>query len=439
MLLRLQTPPVKLFSWCQNSNRQLNQNCHSNSKLARKSQGYPDKNNNQGDAMTGSRTQRITWPQRCAVLLFMLLFSFSSSQAKDRLQQAAQPGSRATQALLLDIIDTGEALISVGEQGIILHSGDQGLNWQPAQVPVSVLLTAVHFATPALGWAVGHDGIVLHSTDGGQSWQRRLDANQINQLRRVQLEQALNSRASDSDEAQQEILAYALDDAITAEEDGASSPLLDVLFLDQHTGFILGAYGLLLKTTDGGQSWRSMGHLTDNPDGLHLNSLLALPTAITPDKPLLLIAGEAGLLLVSDNLGESWQTLDSPYEGSFFAQAWQNGIWLLGLRGNLFRSADANAARQAQWQQQPLPRRATLTGAIKHQNRLWLLGQGGLVLSQQDDHFMELDSHSRRAFSAGVLQRNAQGEQLVLVGEGGISYIPLDQTPPSDSYAGATP
>ncbi len=32
------------------------------------------------------------------------------------------------------------------------------------------MLTAVHFPSSTLGWAVGHDGLILASNDGGQHW-----------------------------------------------------------------------------------------------------------------------------------------------------------------------------------------------------------------------------------------------------------------------------
>ncbi|MBY4677761.1 WD40/YVTN/BNR-like repeat-containing protein [Marinobacterium arenosum] len=345
------------------------------------------------------------------LLLAWLAAPLVSAQA-DRLETPAQPSSRAAQAVLTDIARLPQRLVAVGEQGTVLLSDSQGDDWRQAQVPVSVLLTAVSFVDDQYGWAVGHDGVVLHSSDGGTSWQRQLTGDRINQLRVEQLQQALAEleNADSPDEEQLERLQYALDDAELAREDGPSVPLLDVWFQDRNTGFVIGGYGLILKTTDSGQSWQSLDHRLPNPDRFHLNSLLA------DSRGRLWIAGEAGLLLRSDDLGERWQAVDSPYEGSWFAMAEQQGLYLLGLRGHLFHSEDGE-----DWQPVELAQRATLNGAIRQDGGLWLVGQGGLLLERTADGFVSRKAPVRRSFSAGV----ASGEQLILVGEGGVSRVAM--------------
>lgn len=338
----------------------------------------------------------------------------------DRLEQPAQAAPRATQALLLDIARAGDRLVTVGEQGIVLLSDDQGDSWRMAQVPVSVMLTAVQFPQPKVGWAVGHDGVVLHSKDAGESWQRVLTGRDINALRTLQLTQQLADLPATADEVRRETLEYALDDAQAAEKDGPTTPLLDVWFRDGLTGFVLGGYGLLLKTEDGGQSWRSLGHQADNPDGFHLNSLLARRDGS------LLIAGEAGLLLAADAEGEQWQALDSPYDGSFFAAVEADQLYVMGLRGHLFRSAAGQ-----HWQSVSLGKGDTgsLNGAIADNGKLWLLGQAGTLLEATAQGVTTLETASRRSFSAGA----RAGQSLLLVGEGGITRLALASLKPQES------
>lgn len=345
------------------------------------------------------------------LLLAWLAAPLVSAQA-DRLETPAQPSSRAAQAVLTDIARLSQRLVAVGEQGTVLLSDNQGDDWRQAQVPVSVLLTAVSFVDDQHGWAVGHDGVVLHSSDGGISWQRQLTGEQINRLRVEQLQQALAAldNAAEPDEAQLERLQYALEDAELAREDGPVVPLLDVWFRDRNTGFVIGGYGLILKTRDGGQSWQSLDHQLPNPDRFHLNSMLA------DSRGRLWIAGEAGLLLRSDDLGDSWQALDSPYQGSWFAMVEQQGLYLLGLRGHLFHSDDGEA-----WRQIELPQRATLNGAIQQDDRLWLVGQAGLLLERTAQGFVSRKAPLRRGFTAGT----ASGDRLILVGEGGVTRMAL--------------
>jgi photosystem II stability/assembly factor-like uncharacterized protein len=338
-----------------------------------------------------------------------------AAQTFDRLQAPGLGSQRASTALLLDIDKAAQRLVAVGEQGLVLLSDDQGARWRQAMVPVSVLLTAVDFADAQHGWAVGHDGVVLHTQDGGDSWSLQLDGNRINALRVAQLdaELAVLSQHAEADPQALDSLEMALDDARYAVDDGPTMPLLDVWFADRLRGYVLGAYGQLLETRDGGNSWRSRGHTLPNPDRFHLNSLLKSAAGD------LYIAGEAGLLLRSGDDGASWQALDSPYDGSLFALAEQDGLYVMGLRGHLFHSPDGD-----QWQAVELKSGATLNNALAVDAKLVLLGQGGLLLAGDHTGFVPLaQARSRQSLGAAVVA----GQQLVLVGEGGIQRKPLPE------------
>jgi photosystem II stability/assembly factor-like uncharacterized protein len=255
---------------------------------------------------------------------------------------------------------------------------------------------------------VGHDGAVLHSTDGGTNWSLQLDGNEINRLRVEQLEAELDALSlnTEADPMVLEELEYALEDARFALEDGPHMPLLDVWFADALHGFVLGAYGQLLHTVDGGRNWQTLGHQLPNPDRFHLNSFLATRSGD------LYIAGEAGLLLRSRDAGRTWAALESPYEGSFFAMAELDGLYLMGLRGNLFHSPDGE-----HWQALELDSSATLNNALALGDTLLLLGQGGLLQAGNHAGFAPLQqSRSRQSLSAGAVA----GSRLIVVGEGGI-------------------
>lgn len=338
-----------------------------------------------------------------------------ATEGFDRLQVSTLMSQRATQSLLLDIDTAGERLVAVGEQGLVLLSDDQGERWRQAMVPVSVLLTAVDFVDARHGWAVGHDGVVLQTQDGGDSWSLQLDGNRINALRVAQLEaeQAVLSQDAEADPQALDHLVMALDEARYAVDDGPTMPLLDVWFADSQHGFVLGAYGQLLRTLDGGRSWQTLGHQLPNPDRFHLNSLLATRSGD------LYIAGEAGLLLRSRDAGRTWTALESPYDGSFFAMAELDGLYLMGLRGNLFHSPDGE-----HWQALELESSATLNNALAVGKTLLLLGQGGLLQAGNRAGFAPLQQpRSRQSLSAAAVA----GARLIVVGEGGIQRKDMPQ------------
>lgn len=263
-----------------------------------------------------------------------------------------QPERAAFQA----VVAAGDRLVAVGERGLIVLSDDSGKSWRQAKVPVSVTLTAVAFPTPRLGWAVGHYGAVLHSRDGGETWEKRLDG--VKAARIV----ADGVPPNDSSPRVARLV-----------EEGPDKPFLDLFFPTPETGFIVGAYGLMLRTTDGGASWTSLTLDLPNPDALHLY-------AIRAGAGSLYIAGEQGLLLRSDDGGTSFHRLSTPYRGSWFVAAVDEagGILLAGLRGNAFRSAD----RGESWRPVELPAPVSVTAVGRGPaGRLLLANQAGQIFA----------------------------------------------------------
>ena len=288
----------------------------------------------------------------------------------------------ARQSLLLDGATKGDLAVAVGERGHVLVSRDQGRTWDQRQVPTHATLTAVYLHSDTLGWAVGHDAVILRTRDGGETWDRVYFA---------------------------------------PEEE---RPLLDVWFRDESHGFAIGAYGYFLATEDGGDSWTPMeiGATDEEEDEFygggfdyHLNHLAK------SDSGRLYIAAEAGTVYRSDDGGESWVSLPSPYEGSFFGSLTldDDALLLFGLRGHLYRSGDAGET----WTRLETSTTAMITDGIRLQDRTIVLAalsgtqresnDGGLTftLRQRDD----------RLGTVSILQTDDGG--LILVGEGGVRRI----------------
>ncbi|GIZ12106.1 hypothetical protein NCCP436_15220 [Pseudomonas sp. NCCP-436] len=285
---------------------------------------------------------------------------------------------KAVHSLLLDVVDTGERLVTVGDRGHILYSEDQGQSWLQARVPSRQMLTSLFFVDARHGWAVGHDAQILATTDGGETWVKQFD----------DLER--------------------------------EAPLLDIWFKDADHGFAVGAYGALLETLDGGKTWDDVSDRLDNEDAYHLNGIAAVKDSG------LFIVGEMGVMFRSADWGESWEKIaEPPYEGSLFGVMGtdQSGVLLAyGLRGHLFRSSDFGDS----WQQIRLenpgngPLEFGLSGAVLlADGSIVVVGHGGTVLKSDDGGrsfslFNRPDRLSLAAVAAG------DKGQLVLVGQGGV-------------------
>jgi photosystem II stability/assembly factor-like uncharacterized protein len=232
--------------------------------------------------------------------------------------------------VLVDVAFAGDRLVAVGERGVVLYSDDRGDTWEQAAVPVGVTLTAVFFSNPRMGWAVGHGGVVLHTTDSGKTWRRQLEGMTVAQMALENARGQVERAGPEDSEARQ-----MLNNAILLMEDGPDKPFLDLYFKNEREGIIVGSYGLVFLTEDGGATWTCTMDRVENPGGMHL-------FAIHVADGIIYLAGEKGLFLVSSDNGSSFRKVETPYFGTFFdVQSLPSGeIVLVGLRGNAYWSAD---------------------------------------------------------------------------------------------------
>ncbi len=189
-------------------------------------------------------------------------------------------------------------------------------------------------------------------------------------------------------------------------------PLLDVWFRDRHNGFAIGAYGYFLSTSDGGQTWTSR---PIGDDDYHLNVLTAFGTE------QLFIGAEAGRVYRSDDGGTHWQAVASPYPGSWFGALAlsRNTVLLAGLRGALYRSQDGGA----NWEQIMTPTTATLTSSIALPSGALLFTglEGILLVSHDQGHHVTLKPFAQRIGISTALPLS-DGD-LLLIGERGLHRL----------------
>lgn len=106
-----------------------------------------------------------------------------------------------------------------------LAVGAQG-SWEMLEVPTQNHLRSVYFTDSLYGWVVGDTGTILHTIDGGDSWM--------------------------------------------VQDAGTQNPVMFVFFLDRLHGWaaswsLEGSFGtLLLKTTDGGNTWTQQLYPEEN-------------------------------------------------------------------------------------------------------------------------------------------------------------------------------
>jgi len=328
----------------------------------------------------------------------------------DPLATPAAPTAVAQNTRLMAVSAAGNSLIAVGPAGRVLRSTDQGGTWQQMPVPLSSDLVAVRFATAQQGWAVGHDGVVLHSADGGRTWAKQLDGVAAARLIEADSKRDLPAGQPGADATRAVEVQRFVDE-------GADKPLFDVLFLSDKEGFVVGAFNLAFRTQDGGQTWTSLYDRMDNPQGFHLYGLADSGKDIY-------VAGEQGLLRRWKRDTGRFETLNSPYKGTFFGVLAKGATVLaFGMRGNAFLSTDSGSS----WKKTDTGTTSSITaGTLLADGRFVLVTQAGTVLASDDGGASFAALKLDRAMPYfGVASASAQS--LAFVGPAGVRIESIKQ------------
>jgi photosystem II stability/assembly factor-like uncharacterized protein len=308
--------------------------------------------------------------------------------APDVLRQPALISPRAAGAAMLAVARAGRRLVAAGERGIVRVSDDDGASRAQARVPVQVSLTALHFADARRGWAAGHLGVILRTDDGGTTWTRQLDG----------ITAAQQALAAAPDEPARQRARRLMGE-------GPDKAFFD-LDLAGTRGLAVGAYGLAVDTRDAGAAWQPVAAARlPNPKSLHLYAARWLGRQ-------LFVAGEQGLLLRSSDGGESFEPLASPYKGSVFGllPTRAGSLIAFGLRGHAFRSTDAGAS----WDKLETGVPLTLSAGIERADgSLLLLAQNGDLLASRDDGRRFERLPATRPLPAAALAAAAGGQVVV--------------------------
>jgi photosystem II stability/assembly factor-like uncharacterized protein len=242
------------------------------------------------------------------------------------LNQPAAITPRAQSGLFTSVTRAGSRLVAAGERGRIILSDDNGKTWHQIPTPTSVTLTAIRFATGKIGWAVGQMGVVLHTVNGGETWSKQLDGVKAGDLMLTAANteiarHGINDTTSADLQAAQEIVVG-----------GANIPFLAIFPQSSSNIMIAGAYGMAFDSADGGESWQPVANDLQNPQGLHIYSLIS-------DNRTIFAFGEQGLAL-QGGFGQPFVSIPIPFQGTLFGSliAVDGSIIAFGLQGTVLRS-----------------------------------------------------------------------------------------------------
>ncbi|MFA5941180.1 MAG: hypothetical protein WC809_17630 [Sinimarinibacterium sp.] len=351
-------------------------------------------------ALRGSARQsliRDSWPSILVSVLVAVaaVFSFSERPEPEFPQTQVYPD----RVLVNGLARQGQRVVAVGELGQILVADDAKGPWRSAKLEPQqgLTLTRAIFAGDGVVVAVGHDGLIARSSDRGETWKQV----------------ALGGEGSDpllglAGPYDGRLYAFGAFGLYLISDDLGQTWQQRELVIDEGGAAQAAAAEVIDPNADpfanfDAEAVGGAGHLNDMTQ--------------TADGSLILV-GERGLLLRSTDKGETWKKLGDVYSGSFYGVVAlpDKSLVAYGMRGNVFYSRDAGTS----WNRAKVPLQQSLfAGAVGPGGEAILGGAGNTVLVSTDGGAtFTLSAVKARNAIAGLLPL-AKGEWLT-VGDGGI-------------------
>jgi len=272
----------------------------------------------------------------------------------------------------------------VGYDGIILHSGDGGKNWEVQKAPVKTELYDVCFVDAKRGWITGKSGTILHTTDGGKNWvqqnshtqQRLFDAHFVDK----ETGWAVGTMGT--------ILHTANGgETWVTQKEGEDRYYNGVFFVDENHGWVVGEYNTLYATVNGGKDWVEQTCEEIIPEEPELDFAPPPPHLygvyfISPDTGW--ATGLDGIVIKTDDGGKNWHLLTTGAEYAIYkiCVIGSKG-WAIGDRGEYLASSDGgntwsrpeNKLRTKFWLKDMV---------FFDENNGWIVGAYGTILKTDD-------------------------------------------------------
>ena len=318
--------------------------------------------------------------------------------------------------------------ISIGFIGVALAAASLAqTGWSGLSTPQNVDLVAVFFINDRSGWVAGDRGYLAATNDGGRNWSRvplniTEDINEI-YFRSEKDGYLVAGRkmfvTSDGGRSWNETTIF---------QQGTFRPLipefLSIRFADRKRGIVVGSLlrqtkddlivvdSLVMRTTDGGESWHRI-QMPTKTELFHLDYNGSSHGWIVGDNGVILATtddvqswtkqnsgttnalfnvdfrdddegyavGEGGTILRTENGGRTWTRVITNFTETLlrvdFADD-KNG-WIVGRSGSILRSSDKGRS----WIKQESTTKNHLYGLFMSKRHGWAVGAKGVVIGYQ--------------------------------------------------------
>ncbi|MEO8388759.1 YCF48-related protein [Polaromonas sp.] len=227
--------------------------------------------------------------------------------------------------------------------------------------------------------AVGDHGVVLLSDDGGKTHRQAKSVPVDSTLTSVSFVDARQGWAA----GHAGVIIHTTDGGETwvvqRSDVREDRPLFAVHFFDAAHGVAVGLWSLVVTTHDGGITWQTVK--MPIPEGAKKADLNLLGLFVD-QRGRIFAAAEKGMVLRSDDQGQRWNYLTTGYKGSFWTgTATQDGTLLVaGMRGSLYRSGNDGRS----WERIETGSKSSITSLAASAAHVVAVGLDGLMLDSDD-------------------------------------------------------
>ena len=272
---------------------------------------------------------------------------------------------------LYDVCLDGQSGLAVGLAGTVLTTADAGLTWQEGSAGVSLALLGVNCGKD-VSLVVGQTGLIMRKAGDGD-W--------------------------------------------TKVDSGTDQRLLSVSANDSGLAVVVGGFGSVLKSADGGLTWAPLSFdweaiLNDfyEPHVYDVN---------VSAEGIITLVGEFDLVLRSADQGETWETVNKG-DTSLFAVDFRDDTtgFAVGQDGKVVKTLDGGLT----WTVMPVPTKENLLDVWSSGNQVLVTGIRTLLRSRDDGLNWEVITEGDVAvqwYQALKGTANGGSDSVVMVGHSG--------------------
>lgn len=222
--------------------------------------------------------------------------------------------------------------IAVSTFGNIFRTTNQGENWNAITPPVTEYFNKVNIVSSTVGYITGHNFTVLKTVNSGSSWQVQSHGI-LNSLTDSYFINATTGFVTSTSNPGMGLLK-STNEGVNWSYQNTQKQFESVYFVNQTTGFASGVYGVVYKTSNGGNSWSLKDSIGNNTDLYSIHFANENTGYIVGGKY------DNALILKTTNGGESWQDTINLSMPSITGVHCARYVYLAGSNGAIYRSAN---------------------------------------------------------------------------------------------------